>query len=112
MEILRYNKQLKLDEQKILNLIIDQRFVKLENVFATYYECRFKDLPNDVHNHFYYLLIVGLGVKGRAITEVYDISITQLQRVTKAVETKMKINEGFFNYLVMLYDNYKTKQAA
>lgn len=102
-----------LDENKLLNLIIDQRIVKLERIFEKMYNLQFTKLSTNAFNSHLYLCLVELGLKAGEITDVYDVGEAEFTRIVKACHTKMQTNKAYQMYLYKIHLNYlKNKIAA
>lgn len=113
MQITNNTTTVNLNEEKLLNLIIDQRIVKLERVFETLYNVKFKDISTNVFHTHLYLCVVQLGLTASEITDVYNIGLSELTRIVKACHTKMLINKVYQNNLKTIHTKcIKLKIAA
>lgn len=92
-----------LNEEKLLNLIIDQRIVKLEKIMAAHYHCDFNNVPKEAYHTHLYLCFVDLDLKQSEIADVYEISENELKRIIKACHVKMEINNNYKMYLLKFH---------
>ncbi|MFD1292666.1 hypothetical protein ACFQ5N_02350 [Lutibacter holmesii] len=101
-----------LNQDKLLNLIIDQRIVKLEGIFEKKHQQQFLNLPENAFHAHLYMCLVELGLKASEITDVYDVSFSELTRILKACHTKMLVNKMFENYLYQIHLQCKRLKIA
>jgi len=106
MQITNNTTTINLNEEKLLNLIIDQRIVRLEKIIAAHYNCNFNDVPKKAYNAHLYLCLVDLGLKANEIADIYDISYNKLQRILLSCHTKMKVNNEYRIYLYSFHLSY------
>ena len=104
---------IEINEDRLLNLIVDQRIVKLENIFSKMYQVPFTQISTAAFNAHLYLCFVNLKLSTSEIADVYDLSENELQRVLKACHTKMQVNKEYQMYLYKIHlQCLKTKIAA
>ena len=113
MQLTNNRTTVEIDENRLLNLIIDQRIVQLEKIIAAKHNCIFKDVPTKAFHSHLYLCLVELDLKASEIADVYDVKPTVLDEILKGCHTKMLINKQYELYLYGLHLAFlKTKIAA
>ena len=113
MQITNNNTTVELNEEKILNLIIDQRIVALERIFENKYQVPFAEVPTIAFHAHLYLCAVELGLKAVEIADIYEINIPALTRIITSCHTKQQVNKQYQMYLYKLHLKcLKTKIAA
>lgn len=103
MQLTNNTTTVNINEEKLLNLITDQRIVKLEQIFTDMYQVKFRDIPTNAFNAHLYLCVVHLGLKAAEITDVYNVSISSLKSTVTACNVKMSVNKEYQNYLTKIY---------
>lgn len=108
MQITNNQTTIELNEERLLNLIIDRKIDKLEQVVKRYYEVKtIAQLTNEGKNVLMYLCIVALDKKAVEIAEIYDVSVKEIIEGTKQVFARGSEDKEFYTKVYGIYINYK-----
>ena len=108
MQVTNGNTTVRLDEEKILNMIIDQRLVVLEKVFKKHYQVTtIRKLTESQFYKFMYLCIVVLEFKAVELCDTYSVSVNEIISGTKKVFERSHTDKLYYAELYNLYITYR-----
>ena len=107
MQLTNNNTNVTINEQDLLNLIIDQRIVSLEKVFAAHYGVSFINVPEKARHTHFFLCRAVLGLQPFDLAEVYNTSENEIVRVTELLNTRWQVNREWCDYMAKFYFKYK-----